>query len=99
VLEVAGLTDLFDAKVDGIVAVERKLVGKPDPNTYEEAARVLGSTPARSVVFEDAISGVQAGKAGGFGLVVGVARHDDPEALKQNGADIVVGDLAELRLT
>src|SRR5512134_500261 len=52
VLEVAGLTGLFDAKVDGIVAVERKLVGKPDPNTYEEAARVLGSTPARSVVFE-----------------------------------------------
>jgi alpha,alpha-trehalase len=98
VLAAAGLTDLFDAKVDGIVAVERKLVGKPDPNTYEEAARMLASTPARSVVFEDAISGVQAGKAGGFGLVIGVARHDDPDVLKQNGADIVVRDLAELRL-
>jgi alpha,alpha-trehalase len=99
VLEVAGLTGLFDAKVDGNVAVERKLAGKPDPHTYEEAARMLGSTPARSVVFEDAISGVQAGKAGGFGLVIGVARHDDPDALKANGADIVVRDLAELRLT
>ena len=98
VLAAARLTDLFDAKVDGIVAVERKLVGKPDPNTYEEAARMLASTPARSVVFEDAISGVQAGKAGGFGLVIGVARHDDPDVLKQNGADIVVRDLAELRL-
>jgi beta-phosphoglucomutase-like phosphatase (HAD superfamily) len=59
---------------------------------------MLGSTPARSVVFEDAISGVQAGKAGEFGLVVGVARHDDPDVLKANGADIVVRDLAELRL-
>jgi beta-phosphoglucomutase family hydrolase len=99
VLAVAGLTDLFEAKVDGNVAVERKLAGKPDPHTYEEAARMLDSTPARSVVFEDAISGVQAGKAGGFGLVIGVARHDDPDALKANGADIVVRDLAELRLT
>lgn len=98
VLSVARLTDLFDAKVDGNVAVERKLAGKPDPHTYEEAARMLGSTPPRSVVFEDAISGVQAGKAGGFGLVVGVARHDDPGTLKANGADIVVRDLAELRI-
>jgi alpha,alpha-trehalase len=98
VLEVAGLTDLFDAKVDGNVAVERKLAGKPEPHTFEEAARMLGSTPARSVVFEDAISGVQAGKAGEFGLVVGVARHDDTDALKTNGADIVVRDLAELQL-
>ena len=98
VLAVAGLTDLFEAKVDGNVAVERKLAGQPDPHTYEEAARMLGSTPARSVVFEDAISGVQAGKAGGFGLVIGVARHDDPAALTQNGAEIVVRDLAELRL-
>lgn len=98
VLGVAGLTDLFEAKVDGNVAAERKLAGKPAPQTYEEAARMLGSTPARSVVFEDAISGVQAGKAGHFGLVVGVARHDDPDTLKENGADIVVRDLAELRL-
>lgn len=98
VLEVAGLTDLFEAKVDGNVAVERKLVGKPEPHTFVEAARMLGSTPARSVVFEDAISGVQAGRAGKFGLVVGVARHDDIDSLKANGADIVVRDLAELRL-
>src|SRR5512134_3168805 len=90
VLEVAGLTDLFEAKVDGNVAVERKLVGKTEPHTFVEDARMLGSTPARSVVFEDAISGVQAGKTGKFGLVVGVARHDDPDVLKANGADIVV---------
>lgn len=98
VLQVAGLSDLFEAKVDGNVAVDKKLAGKPDPHTYEEAARMLGATPQRAVVFEDAISGVQAGKAGGFGLVVGVARHDDPDALAQNGADIVVRDLGELRL-
>ncbi|TVR98709.1 MAG: beta-phosphoglucomutase family hydrolase [Rhodospirillales bacterium] len=98
VLEVAGLTGLFEAKVDGNVAAEKKLAGKPDPHTYEVAAHMLGATPARSVVFEDAISGVQAGRAGGFGLVVGVARHDDPEALRNNGADIVVADLGELRL-
>lgn len=98
VLQVAGLTDLFEAKVDGNVAVEKKLAGKPDPHTYEEAARMLGAKPGRSVVFEDAISGVQAGKAGGFGLVIGVARHDDPDTLARNGADIVVRDLGELRL-
>ncbi|TVR81604.1 MAG: beta-phosphoglucomutase family hydrolase [Rhodospirillales bacterium] len=98
VLEVAGLTGLFEAKVDGNVAAEKNLAGKPDPHTYEVAAKMLGATPDRSVVFEDAISGVQAGRAGGFGLVIGVARHDDPEALRKNGADIVVADLGELRL-
>lgn len=98
VLEVAGLSGLFEAKVDGNVAAERRLAGKPHPNTYEEAARMLGAPPERTVVLEDAISGVQAGRAGGFGLVIGVARHGDPEALRRNGADIVVRDLGELRL-
>ena len=96
VLEVAGLEDLFDARVDGNVAAEHNLKGKPDPHTYEVAAVFLGSPGDRCVVIEDAISGVQAGKAGGFGLVIGIARHDKPAALLRNGADIVVNDLSEL---
>jgi HAD superfamily hydrolase (TIGR01509 family) len=98
VLEVADLAHLFEARVDGNVAAAKKLAGKPAPHTFEEAARMLGTTPERAVVFEDAISGVQAGKAGNFGLVVGIARHNDPEELLQNGADIVVRDLGELKL-
>ena len=98
VLEAAGIQDLFDARVDGNVATEKKLAGKPAPETYEEAARMLGVPPERSVVIEDAISGVQAGRAGGFGLVIGVARGDDPEILRESGADIVVRDLVELSL-
>ena len=96
VLEVAGLSDLFNNKVDGNVAAEHNLKGKPDPHTYEVAAVFLGAPAERCVVIEDAISGVQAGKAGGFGLVIGIARHDEPAALLENGADIVVGDLGEL---
>src|ERR671913_557294 len=72
--------------------------GKQSADTYEEATRMLGTLPEQAVVIEDAISGVQAGRTGGFGLVIGVARSDDPEVLRQNGADIVVRDLAELRL-
>ena len=98
VLEAAGIQDLFDARVDGNVSTEKKLAGKPAPETYEEAARMLGVPPERSVVIEDAISGVQAGRAGGFGLVIGVARGDDPEILRESGADIVVRDLVELSL-
>jgi alpha,alpha-trehalase len=98
VLEAAGIQDLFEAKVDGNVAAEKKLAGKPAPETYEEAARMLGTFPEQAVVIEDAISGVQAGRTGGFGLVIGVARDDDPEVLRQNGADVVVRDLAEVRL-
>jgi beta-phosphoglucomutase family hydrolase len=98
VLEAAGIQDLFDARVDGNVSTEKKLAGKPAPETYEEAARMLGVPPERSVVIEDAISGVQAGRAGGFGLVIGVARGDDPEVLRESGADIVVRDLVELSL-
>ena len=98
VLAVADLTDLFEAKVDGNVAAERGLKGKPDPHTYEEAAKMVKSDIKRTVVLEDAISGVQAGKAGGFGLVIGVARHDEPQTLLDNGADIVVRDLGELKV-
>lgn len=95
-LEAAGIADCFDAKVDGNVAAELNLAGKPEPDAYLEAARRLGSTPARSVVVEDALSGVQAGKRGGFGLVLGVARNVLPDELQRNGADVVVTDLGDL---
>jgi trehalose 6-phosphate phosphatase len=98
VLQAAGLQNLFEVRVDGNVAAAKKLAGKPSSDTFEEAARMLGTLPEQAVVIEDAISGVQAGRTGGFGLVIGVARSDDPEVLLQNGADIVVRDLAELGL-
>ena len=98
VLQAAGIQNLFEVRVDGNVAAAKRLAGKPSSDTYEEAARMLGTLPEQAVVIEDAISGVQAGRAGGFGLVIGVARGDDPEVLRQNGADIVVRDLAELSL-
>ena len=98
VLQAAGIQNLFEARVDGNVAAAKKLAGKPSPETYQEAARMLGTLPEQAVVIEDAISGVQAGRTGGFGLVIGVARSVDPEVLRQNGADIVVRDLAELSL-
>jgi beta-phosphoglucomutase family hydrolase len=98
VLQVAGLTDLFDARIDGIVARERDLPGKPAPDMFLAGAEALGVAPRRAAVFEDALSGVAAGRAGGFELVVGVDRvgggHAD--ALRENGADVVVGDLGEL---
>lgn len=96
VLEAAGLLDLFDARVDGVVAAERGLPGKPAPDTFLSAAADLDATPDRTVVVEDAISGVQAGRAGAFGLVIGVDREGDPAALRDNGADIVVDDLGAL---
>lgn len=96
VLAAADISDLFEVRVDGVVAAERHLPGKPAPDTYLEAARELGVDPARCVVFEDAISGVQAGRAGDFGYVVGVDRVGQAEALKEHGADIVVQDLSEL---
>jgi beta-phosphoglucomutase family hydrolase len=96
VLEFAGIAHLFDLRVDGIVADRLKLPGKPAPDTFLKAAELLGVEPARTVVVEDAISGVQAGRAGNFGLVVGVDRQGDAEALRQNGADIVVTDLSVL---
>lgn len=96
VLETAGISDLFEVRVDGVVLEERKLAGKPAPDSFLEAARKLGVEPARAVVIEDAIAGVQAGRAGSFGLVVGVSRKHDEAALAENGADVVIHDLAEL---
>jgi beta-phosphoglucomutase family hydrolase len=96
VLEAAGIADLFEARVDGVVAKELGLPGKPAPDTYLEAARRLDAPAARAVVVEDAISGVQAGRNGDFGLVIGVDREANPEALREHGADIVVTDLGEL---
>lgn len=98
VLRVAGLTDLFDARVDGVTARERDLPGKPAPDMFWEGARELGLEPARAAVFEDALAGVAAGRAGGFALVVGVDRVGDghAEALREHGADIVVNDLGKL---
>ena len=98
VLDSVGITDLFDAIVDGNAATSLGLAGKPAPDTYLKASELLDTEPARAVVFEDAISGVMAGRDGGFGLVVGVDRDGNPEALKQNGADIVVSDLGEFIL-
>jgi beta-phosphoglucomutase family hydrolase len=96
VLEAAGLQGLFDAQVDGNFAEERHLHGKPTPDTYEAAAKMLGVTAAEAAVYEDALAGVEAGRAGRFGLVVGVDRVGQAEALRRHGADVVVSDLAEL---
>jgi beta-phosphoglucomutase family hydrolase len=96
ILEAAEIEDLFDVRVDGKVAAELALAGKPAPDTFLEAARELGAEPARSVVVEDAISGVQAGHAGNFGLVIGVDHKGTGAALLENGADITVSDLGEL---
>jgi beta-phosphoglucomutase family hydrolase len=96
VLRAAGIEDLFEVRVDGKVAAELNLPGKPAPDTFLEAAREIGVDAKRTVVVEDAISGVQAGRAGGFGLVIGIARHDEPSVLREEGADLVVADLGEL---
>lgn len=96
ILRRAGLLDRFDARVTGIEAAAWHLPGKPAPDTFLKAAELLGVVPARAIVLEDAISGVQAGKAGRFGLVVGVDRGEAGEGLAANGADIVLQDLREL---
>jgi beta-phosphoglucomutase family hydrolase len=96
VLRAARLEGLFDAQVDGIVAQAARLAGKPAPDSYLEAARMLNATPSGSAVYEDALAGVEAGRAGNFGLVVGVDRVGQAAALHQHGADVVVKDLAEL---
>jgi beta-phosphoglucomutase-like phosphatase (HAD superfamily) len=95
VLEAAGLADRFRTVVDGRVATELDLPGKPAPDTFLHAAEVVGATAAGSVVLEDAVSGVRAGRAGDFGLVVGVDRGAGVETLTKAGADVVVADLAE----
>jgi beta-phosphoglucomutase family hydrolase len=96
VLEAAGIADLFEARIDGVVAKEQGLKGKPAPDTFLAGARALGVPPEEATVFEDALAGVEAGRAGHFGFVVGVDRLGQAEALHEHGADIVVKDLAEL---
>jgi len=96
VLKSTHLTDLFDARIDGVIATERALKGKPAPDTYLAAAEQLHVEPKQAAVFEDALAGVAAGRAGNFGLVVGVDRVGQAAELKQHGADIVVKDLSEL---
>lgn len=96
VLDRAGLLDLFPVRVTGVEAAALRLAGKPAPDTFLEAARQLGVEPARAIVFEDALSGVEAGAAGGFGLVVGVDRVGGTSPLAEHGAHVVLDDLTEL---
>jgi beta-phosphoglucomutase family hydrolase len=96
VLKAAKLDDFFEVRVDGNTIESERLAGKPAPDTFLMAARLLGVEPARTVVIEDAISGVEAGSNGSFGLVIGVARKGNAEELKQHGAHLVVDDLGEL---
>jgi beta-phosphoglucomutase family hydrolase len=96
VLESAGITDLFDTRIDGVIATERGLAGKPAPDTFLAAAQDLKVGPEHAAVFEDAQAGVAAGRAGGFKFVVGVDRVGQADALIRHGADIVVKDLADL---
>lgn len=96
VLQAAGIEDLFEEIVDGHVAEEEGLKGKPAPDTYLAGARTVGVEPAEAAVYEDALAGVEAGRAGDFGHVVGVDRVGQANALREHGADVVVSDLAEL---
>jgi len=96
VLRAADLDGFFDVQVDGNMIEEQHLAGKPAPDTFLTAAKLLGVEPRRAVVIEDAISGVQAGSNGHFGLVIGVARKGNAEELTRHGAHLVVNDLGEL---
>ncbi len=96
VLIAAGIDDLFEVRIDGLVAAERGLPGKPHPDTFLAAAHDLGVEPGRSAVFEDALAGMDAGRAGRFGCVVGVDRVGQADALRSHGADVVVQDLDQL---
>ncbi len=96
VLAAAGIAELFDAVVDGVQAEREHLHGKPAPDTFLAGARALGAQAAEAAVFEDALAGVAAGRAGGFRCVVGVDRVGQAQALREHGADVVVGDLDEL---
>ena len=96
VLELTGLDKFVQQRVDGVTLKEQNIAGKPAPDSFLRAAELLDVTPAEAVVFEDALSGVEAGRAGNFGYVVGVDRVGHADALRRNGADVVVTDLAEL---
>ncbi len=96
VLEAAGITDLIEVRVDGVTARAQNLPGKPAPDTFLYAAEQLGLPPESCAVYEDALAGVAAGRAGQFGIVIGVDRVGQTQALLDNGADIVVTDLSEL---
>jgi beta-phosphoglucomutase family hydrolase len=96
VLRAIGAEHLFDVRVDGVVAAERGLPGKPNPDTFLAAARDLGLQAQQAAVFEDALAGMDAGRSGGFGYVVGIDRVGQTDALYKHGADVVVQDLAEL---
>jgi beta-phosphoglucomutase family hydrolase len=96
VLHAAGIEDLFEERIDGVVAEREHLKGKPAPDTFLAGARALGVQPAEAAVYEDALAGVAAGHAGKFGFVVGVDRVGQADELRAHGADVVVEDLAEL---
>lgn len=96
VLVAAGIEGFFEARIDGVVAEREGLKGKPAPDTFLAGARALGVAPVHAAVFEDALAGVAAGRAGGFARVVGVDRVGQAEALRENGADVVVSDLSDL---
>jgi beta-phosphoglucomutase family hydrolase len=96
VLVAVGIENLFEERIDGVTAGRRQLAGKPAPDTFLAAAEALGVQPREAVVFEDALAGVEAGRAGKFGFVVGVDRAGQADALLAHGADLVVGDLADL---
>ncbi|MCH9640980.1 MAG: beta-phosphoglucomutase family hydrolase [Actinomycetia bacterium] len=96
ILELTGLDAYVECRVDGVTLRTENIAGKPAPDSFLRAAQLLDVDPADAAVFEDALSGVAAGRAGGFGLVVGVDRTGQSEALRDNGADIVVNDLGEL---
>ena len=96
VLEITGLSEFVQHRVDGVTMREEHIAGKPAPDSYLRAAQLLDVKPQDAAVFEDALSGVAAGRAGNFGVVIGVDRVGQSEALLRNGADVVVTDLAEL---
>jgi beta-phosphoglucomutase family hydrolase len=96
VLEAIGLLHLFETRVDGVVSAELGLKGKPEPDIFTTACDNLGVAYDKAIVVEDAVSGVQAGAKGGFGLTLGIAREENSEELKRNGADVVVSDISEL---
>ena len=96
ILERIGLTDCFDVRIDGVESARLHLKGKPAPDGFLEAARRLGVEPARAIVVEDAVAGVQAGRNGGFGLVIGVDRTGHADELRAQGATLVTSNMAEL---